>query len=101
MYENLGSQFFRSITGIQSEPDAFEKIKFDCNLSKQFCFTISGLLSRGGIVDLLLLRTLLADLRKSHKPSFREMIICFVSISKFGSFKKTFAMVASLSELHF
>ena len=38
----------------------------------------SGLLNRGGILDLTLLRTLLAICRKSQKWSFWEAINCFV-----------------------
>ena len=38
----------------------------------------SRLLSRGGILDLTLLRTLLAICCKSQEPSFWEVINCFV-----------------------
>ena len=38
----------------------------------------SGLLNRGGIADLLLLRTLLAILQKSREPSFWEVMDSFV-----------------------
>ena len=38
----------------------------------------SGLLDRGGISDLPLLRTLLAIRQKSHDPSFWEMTDMFV-----------------------
>ena len=61
----------------------------------------SGLLNRGGIVDLPLLRTLLAIHQKSREPSFWEVIdSCFISICKFGSFKNPFAMITSLSKLY-
>ena len=60
----------------------------------------SGPLNRGGIVDLLLLRTLLAISQNSQEPSFWEVILfCFSSICKFGNFKSPFAMITSLSEL--
>ena len=36
--------------------------------------TTSGLLNRGGIADLLLLRTLLATRQKSQEPSFWEVM---------------------------
>ena len=62
----------------------------------------SGPLSRGGIADLLLLRTLLAICQKSWEPSFWEATdSCFSGICMFGSFKNPFARITSLSELHF
>ena len=57
----------------------------------------SGLLHREGIVDLLLLRTVLAIDQKSREPSFWEVIdSCFLSICKFGSFKNPLSMITSL-----
>ena len=48
----------------------------------------SGSLNRGSIVDLPLLRTLLAIQQKFREPSFWEVIdSCFISICEFGSFK--------------
>ena len=41
----------------------------------------SGLLNRGGIADLLLLRTLLAIRQKSREPSFWEVMESFVLIA--------------------
>ena len=62
----------------------------------------SGLLNRGGIADLPLLRTLLAICQKLLEPSFWEVMdSCFISICKFGSFKNPFATIFSLSELYF
>ena len=62
----------------------------------------SGLLNRGGIADLPLLRTLLAIHQKSRELSFWEVMdSCFSSICKFSSFKKLFATITSLSELYF
>ena len=62
----------------------------------------SGLLNRGGIVDLPLLRTLLAIHQISRESSFWEVIdSCFISICKFGSFKNPSATITSLSELCF
>ena len=59
-------------------------------------------LNRGGMVDLPLLRTLLAFCQKSQEPSFWEVMdFCFSSICKFGSFKNPFVMITSLSELYF
>ena len=61
----------------------------------------SGLVNRGGIVDLPLLRTLLAICQKSQESSFWEVIdSCFVSICKFGHLKNPFATITSLSELY-
>ena len=56
----------------------------------------SGPSNKGGITDLLAIR------QKSREPSFWEVIdSCFISISKFGSFKNSFGMIISLSELYF
>ena len=56
----------------------------------------SGLLNRGGIVDLPLLRS-------CWKWSFREVIdaFFFINICKCGSFKNPLAMITSMSELYF
>ena len=62
---------------------------------------ISGLLNRGGIADLPSLRTLLALRQKSRVPSFWEVMDCFISTCKFGSFKKPFAVITSQSEPYF
>ena len=62
----------------------------------------SGRFNRRGIAVLPLLRTLLAICQKLREPSFWEMMdSCFISIYKFGSFKKTFATSTSLAELYF
>ena len=45
---------------------------------------IYGLLNRGGIVDLLLLKTVLAIRQKSQEPSFWEVIDSFVSLAYTG-----------------
>ena len=61
-----------------------------------------GSLNRKCIADLPLLRTLLGIRQKSWEPSFWEVMdSCFISICKFGSFKKPFATITSLSELYF
>ena len=108
MYESSGSQFFRTTTGVQSGPDAFDESRFVmtflaifgvmeilCSsrlvlegktgkeipessryeflekfLANNFALSdaednTSGLLNRGGIADLPLLRTLLATHQKS------------------------------------
>ena len=61
----------------------------------------SGLLNRGGIGNLRLLRTLLAIHQKFREPSFWEVMdSCFVSICKLAA-SRTLAMITSLSELYF
>ena len=62
----------------------------------------SGLLNRGGIADLPLLRTLLAIRQESTRAKFlgNNELFCFISIFKFGSFKNPFATITSLSELY-
>ena len=58
----------------------------------------SGRFNRRGIAVLPLLRTLLAICQKLREPSFWEMMdSCFISIYKFGSFKKTFVLLAYIS----
>ena len=124
MYESSGSQFFRTTTGIQSGPDAFDKSRFVmtfltsvrvmdilCSFrlvlegktgkeipeSSRFEFlekflanifalsdaedNTSGPLNRGGIADLLMLKTLLAIHQKSRKPSFWEVMDSFVLVA--------------------
>ena len=55
-------------------------------------------LNRGGIVNLPLLRTLLAIHQKSREPSFWEVTdSSFIITCNFGSFKNPFAMITSLS----
>ena len=127
MYESSGSQFFRTTTGIQSGPDAFDESKFVmtfltilgvmdilCNFrlvlegktgkeiaeSSRFEFlekffgnnfalsdaedNTSGLLNRGGIADLPLLRTLLAICQKSQESSFWEVTDSFLLVTATG-----------------
>ena len=124
MYESSGSQFFRTTTGIQSGPDAFDESRFVmtfltslglmdilCSFrlvlegktgkeipeSSRFEFlekflannfalsdaedNTSGLLNRGGIVDLTWLRTLLAIRQKSRELSFWEVMDSFVLVA--------------------
>ena len=124
MNESSGSQFFRTTTGIQSEPDAFDKSRFVmtfltilevmeilCSFRlvlegktgkeipessrleflKKFLangFALSdaqdnttGPLNRGGIVDIPLLRTLLAIHQKSREPSFWKVMGFFVLVA--------------------
>ena len=61
----------------------------------------SGPLNRGGISDLLLLRTLLVICQKSREPSFWKVIDFFVIIiiTKFGSFKNPFTSINILFKL--
>ena len=60
-------------------------------------------LNNEGIVNLTLLRTLLAIHQKSREPSFWEVMdsFCFISICKLGSFNNPFALITSMSELYF
>ena len=54
-------------------------------------------LKRGGIPDLLLLRTLLAIRQVTRAKSLGSNgLFSFISICKFGSFKNPFAMITSL-----
>ena len=124
MYESLSSQFFRTTSGLQPGPAAFDESRFVltfltilgvtemlCSfrlvlegktgeeipkssrlefleklLANNFALSdvednTSGRLNRGGIVDLPLLRTLLAIRQKSQEPSFWEVIDSFVSLA--------------------
>ena len=124
MYESSGSQFFRTTTGIQSGPDAFDESRFImtfltilgvieilCSfrlvlegktgkdipkssrleflekfLANNFALSEaesnnSVLLSRGGIADLPLLRTILAICQKSQEPGFLELMDSFVLLA--------------------
>ena len=54
------------------------------------------------MADLPLMRTILVIYQKFPLSSFWEVILfCFISISKFGSFKNHFAMITSLPKLEF
>ena len=122
MKANSGSQFFRTTTGTQAGPDAFEKSSFVMTfltilgVTEILCsfrlvlggktgkeilessrleflekFSVnnfvlsdaeentSGLLNRGGIAGLPLLRTLLAICQKSREPHFWKVMDSFVS----------------------
>ena len=124
MYESSGLQFFRTTTGIQSGPDAFDESRFIMTfltilgvmeilrsfrlalegktgkeipessrfeflekfLAKNFALSdaennTSGPLNRRGIVDLPLLRTLLAICQKFQEPSFWEVMDSFVLVA--------------------
>ena len=124
MCESSGWQFFRTNTGIQSGPHAFDESRsimifltilavteIICSFrlviegktgkeipkSSRFGFlekflgnsfalsdaedNTSGLLNRVGIIDLPLLRTLLAIRQKSQEPSFWELIDSFVLVA--------------------
>ena len=63
----------------------------------------SGLLNRGGIADLPLLRTLLAIRQKSQEPSFWEVMDSFVLLAYASLVASSLvaAMITSLSELYF
>ena len=88
MYESSGSQFFRTTTGIQSGPDAFDESRFIMIkfLAKNFALSeaennTSGPLNRGGMGDLPFLRTLLAICQRSQEPSFWEVMESFVLVA--------------------
>ena len=55
------------------------------------------------MADLFLLGKLLANHQKSNEPSFYKVMDSFVLLAytKFGRFKNPFAMITSLSELHY
>ena len=62
----------------------------------------SELLRRGGIADLPVLRRLLAICQKSRaKFQGSDRLFCFISISKFSSFKNPYATITSLLKLPF
>ena len=63
----------------------------------------SGSLNRRALVELPLLRTLLAIRQKSREPSFWEVMDSFVLVAyaNLENFKNPFAMIISLSELYF
>ena len=91
---------FRTATGIQSGPDAFDESRFIMNfltilgVTEKLCSfrlvlarktgkryredNTSGPLNRGGIADLPLLRTLLAIRQKSWEQNFWEVMDSFV-----------------------
>ena len=62
----------------------------------------SGLLNRGGIVNLPLLRTQLAICQKSWAKFLgSDGCFCFIRICKLRTFTNPFAMITSLAELYF
>ena len=63
----------------------------------------SGLLKRGGIADLTLLKTLLVICHKVSRAKFLESdgFFCLSSICKFGSFKNPFTMITGLPKIYF
>ena len=84
IYESLGLQFFRTITGIQSGPDAFDIPKLIVNFLAKLGVTeilcsfrlvnSSKSLNKGSIADLPLLRTLLTICQSSQKTRFSGSI---------------------------
>ena len=69
-------------------------------LEKFLANKTSGLLSREGIVDLPLLRILLAICPKSQEPSFWEKMDSFVLLLSYASLA-AFATITCLSVLYF
>ena len=141
-YDCSGLQFFRTTTGIQSGPGAFDELMFVmtfsttlgimeilCNfrlvlegtkgkgtpqssrlefLANNFALSDAedntpGLLNRGGIADLPLLRTLVAIRQKFPRAKFlgSDGLFCFCSICKLRSFKNPFVTTNSQSKLYF
>ena len=129
MYESLGSQYFRTTTGIQSGSDAFDKSRLVTTfltilgvieilfsfrlvlegktgeevpkssrleflekfLGNNFALSdaqdnTSGPFNRGGVADLLLLRTLLTIRRKLREPSLWEVMDSFGLVA-YGSLR--------------
>ena len=129
MYESLGSQYFRTTTGIQSGSDAFDKSRLVTTfltilgvieilfsfrlvlegktgeevpkssrleflekfLANNFALSdaqdnTSGPFNRGGVADLLLLRTLLTIRRKLREPSLWEVMDSFGLVA-YGSLR--------------
>ena len=72
-------------TGKKTPESSRLEFKEKCS-AKNFAFSdaednTSGLLNRGGIADLPLLRTLLANCQKSQEPSFWEVMDSFVLLA--------------------
>ena len=61
----------------------------------------SSPLTREGLADLPLFRTLLAICQKSLEPCFSEMMDSFVLVCKFGNLNNPFATITSLSKFYF
>ena len=64
-----------------SRLEFLEKISGNNFTLSESQYNSSGLLNRGGIADLLFLRTLLAIRQKSRKPLFWEVIESYVSLA--------------------
>ena len=61
----------------------------------------SGLLDRGGVSRFAFLENTISNLLKVPRAKFLGSygLVCFIGISKFGSFKNPFVTITSLSEL--
>ena len=80
---------------IKSSPEFIEKFSANNFALSDAEDNTSGPLNRGGIADLILLRTLLANRQKSWEPSFWEVMDSFVSLAY-----ASLAASRNLSELY-
>ena len=116
MYERSASQFFRSTNGIQWGPDAFDESRFVMQLwiLCSFRLVLGGKagkrVSQSSRLSIIYCNYQFLYTRSSTNKSPKvprakflgsDGLPCFISICKFGSFKKTFAKIASLSEIYF
>ena len=70
MYESSGSQFFRTITGIQSGPDAFDESRFVMTF-----LTILGVTEILCSIRLVLVRKTAKEIPESSRLEFLEKLI--------------------------
>ena len=125
MYESSGSQLFRTTTGIQLGPDAFDESRFVTTF-----LTISGVMDILCSFRLVLEGKIGKEIPESSRLEFLEKFVannfalsdaedntprllnwggiaelhglfCFSNICTFGSFKNPFLTITSLSELYF
>ena len=70
LYESSGSQFFRTITGIQSGPDAFDESRFVMTF-----LTILGVTEILCSIRLVLVRKTAKEIPESSRLEFLEKLI--------------------------
>ena len=70
MYESSGSQFFRTITGIQSGPDVFDESRFVMTF-----LTILGVTEILCSIRLVLVRKTAKEIPESSRLEFLEKLI--------------------------
>ena len=102
MYEILGSQFFRTTTGTQSGPNAFDESRFVMTF-----LTILGVIKILCSFKLVLEGKTSKEIPKSSRLVLRtkflrrDRLFCFISICKFSSFKNPFPLITkNLKKLH-